>query len=289
MSQVPPQRSAIRDLADAFWLLVGGVLLLTVTVAIGLKTRTGQILDEDVVRSFRIDRFEPARIAALLGEIRVLPMAVITAAAMAVALLQRHWRVAIGLPLLVVGANQTTQLLKTEYLTRSAGGLDLPVSMPSGHTTAALSMAAVVIIAAPRMLRPVACFVGGLLAGGAGIGTVAERWHRPGDVLAAVAVVMIWSVLALVVGAHWVDRPRVRAAGFDRGVGNSALAVLGALTGAYVLHRLGMAPMPGSKANALVYGSVAVMAVVIGLGLGAISLVADRRIFRSPQTGEKQA
>lgn len=289
MSEVPVRRSAIRDIADICWLLVGGLLLLAIVVVVGLKTRAGQILDEDVVRSFRVDRFHAGRIEVLLSEIRVLPMALITAAAMVIALLGRHWRVAIGLPLLVVGANQTTQLLKTEYLTRSPGGLDLSVSMPSGHTTAALSMAAVLIIAVPRVLRPLACFVGGLVAGGAGIGTVAERWHRPGDVLAAVAVVVIWSVLALVVGAHWVDRPRVRAAGFDRGVGNTALAVVGAFIGAYVLHRLGMAPMPGSKANALVYGSLAVMAVVTGLGLGAISLVADRRIFRNPHTGGKQA
>lgn len=66
-----------------------------------------------------------------------------------------------------------------------------------------------------------------------------NRWHRPADVIAAVGVVLIWSAIALLIGAHWVDQPLVRAAGFDRAVGHSALATLGVALGALVLHRLG--------------------------------------------------
>ena len=94
------------------------------------------------------------------------------------------------------------------------------------------------------------------------------------------------TAIALLIGAHWVDQPLVRAAGFDRAVGHSALATLGVALGALVLHRLGMAPMDGSKAQTLAYGSLIVVGVTIGLGLGVIAVVADRRIFRRTPGGE---
>lgn len=277
---VTGRRSTARDAADVLILLVLGMALLALTVWLALRTGPGSRVDADVVRSFRVDGFNAGRIDALLREIRIPTMLMLTLVAMAVAALQRLWRVAIALPLLVVGANQTTQLLKNDYLDSLVSVSGLRVTMPSGHSTAALSLAAVAIIAAPRVIRPLACLLGGAIAGGAGLGTMAERWHRPADVIAAVAVVMIWSAVALTIGGNWVGTPRVRSAGFDRGVGNAALAVLGTGIGVFVLHRLGMEPMAGSRAHALAYGSLAVVGTTIGLGLGLIALVAERRIFR---------
>lgn len=275
------RRSAVRDAADVIVLAVIGFGVLALTVFLALRTSVGVRLDTDVVASFAVDHFNPGRINALLGEIRIVPMMLLTLLAMAIAAAQQLWRVAISLPLLVVGANQTTQLLKLDYLPELAGTEVERVTMPSGHSTAALSLAAVAIIAAPRVIRPFACLMGGAIAGGAGLGTMAEQWHKPADVISAVAVVLIWSAVAIIIGAQWVEKPRVRAAGFDRGVGNTALAVVGVGIGVYVLHRLGMAPLDGSRAHTLVYGSLAVVGVTIGLGLGLIALVAERRIFRT--------
>lgn len=283
---VGQRRSAVRDAADVLLLAIAGIVVLLLTIWLALRTGFGGRLDAEVIRSFRVERFNPGRINSLLQEIQVRTIFILTLIAMGVAALQRHWRAALALPLLVVGANQTTQLLKLDFLTTVPIDPSLRVTLPSGHSTAAISLAAAAIIAAPRVLRPIVCLLTGAIAGGAGLGTMAERWHRPADVIAAVGVVLIWSAIALLIGAHWVDQPLVRAAGFDRAVGHSALATLGVALGALVLHRLGMAPMDGSKAQTLAYGSLIVVGVPIGLGLGVIAVVADRRIFRRTPGGE---
>ena len=114
---------------------------------------------------------------------------------------------------------------------------------------------------------------------------MAERWHRPGDVLAAVAVVVIWSVLALVV-------ERTGSTGHGAGcrlrpaVGNTALAVVGAFIGR-LRPATGWAGTDARFQGECARLRLAAMAVVTGLGLGAISLVADRRIFRNPHTGKR--
>lgn len=275
-------RSALRDAADVALLMLGGAVVLLVTIWLALRTGVGARADQEVIKSFRVDRFNPGRISALLREIQVSTIFVLTLIAVAVIALQRHWRAAVALPILVVGANQSTQLLKLDFLTSVPTDPSVPVTLPSGHATAAVSLAAVAIIASPRVVRPIVCLLTGTIAGAAGLGTMAERWHRPADVIAAVGVVLIWSAIAVLIGAHWVDQPLVRPAGFDRAVGHSALACLGVAIGVYLLHRLGMQPMDGSKAHTLAYGSLIVVGVTIGLGLGVIAVVADRRIFRSP-------
>lgn len=278
MSELAPRRSVWRDVADVWWLLVAGMATVTTAVVIGLKTVGGQTLDQSILRSFRVDRFAPSPIEQLLHTIGFGPILLVTVACALVALAQWQWRLAIAIPIFVLGANQTTQLLKREYLTRGDGGPMLPVSMPSGHATVALTLAAAGVLATPRIIRPLASLIGGFVAGFAGLGTMAERWHRPGDVIASVGVVLIWGSLAIILGGAWLHEPRVRPAGFDRGVGHSALAVLGVGGAAYLLHRMGMGPMPGSRAQTLVYGSLTVVGLVVGIGVGLCAVVADRRI-----------
>ena len=282
-------RSPVRDAADVALLMLGGSLLLIGTIWLALRTRAGSRLDLDVTNSFAVDRFHAGRIEALLQEIQIPTILILTLIAMGVAALQRHWRAAIAIPLLVVGANQTTQLLKLDLLTSVPSDPSVRVTLPSGHSTAALVLAAAAIIASPRVVRPIVCLLTGAIAGGAGLGTMAERWHKPADVIAAVGVVIIWSALALIVAGRWVEQPLVRPAGFDRAVGHSAMATVGVAVGAFVLHRLGMEPMPGSKASTLAYGSLIVVGLTIGLGLGVIAVVADRRIFHPPSRAVRRA
>ncbi len=282
MSDLAPGRSVWRDVADVWWLLVVGVATLTTAVVIGLKTAGGQDLDQSILRSFRVDRFTSGPIERLLHTIGFGPILLVTVACALVALAQWQWRLAIAIPIFVLGANQTTQLLKRDFLTRGDGGPMLPVSMPSGHATVALTLAVAGVLATPRIIRPLASLVGGLVAGFAALGTMAERWHRPGDVIASVGVVLVWGSLAIVLGGAWLHEPRVRPAGFDRGVGHSALAVLGVGGAAYLLHRMGMGPMPGSRAETLVYSSLVVVGLVVGIGVGLCAVVADRRIHHPP-------
>lgn len=130
-----------------------------------------------------------------------------------IAVLRRRWRLAL-LGALVLGAPvATTQVLKRVLLTRPALGDGLavaPNSLPSGHTTAAAATcAALLFVVGPRW-RPVVAVAGAAYTVLTGWSTYVGYWHRPSDVLAAVAVVTGWSAVAcllLVVPAPAVLQP----------------------------------------------------------------------------------
>lgn len=119
------------------------------------------------------------------------------AVAVLVALVRRRASAAIGAVVLMAVANLTTQVLKHVLLDRPDLGVtyDLANSFPSGHTTAAATVAAaLVLVTAPRW-RPLVLLAGGAYAALCGWATLANGWHRPSDVLAAFAVVAAWYFL----------------------------------------------------------------------------------------------
>jgi membrane-associated phospholipid phosphatase len=106
--------------------------------------------------------------------------------------------VAVGVALAAV---VTTQLLKGGILSRPDLGVDgyEGNSFPSGHTTvAAASALAVFLVASPRT-RWLAALGGAGFAIVAGVSTLANGWHRPSDVIAALLVVAVWGCVAGVV------------------------------------------------------------------------------------------
>lgn len=112
--------------------------------------------------------------------------------------LRRRWRLAVLGALLLGASTLTTQVLKRALLTRPAleDGLNETNSLPSGHTTAAAATcAALLFVVSPRW-RPVVAVLGAVYTVLTGWSTYVGHWHRPSDVLAAVAVVTGWSALA---------------------------------------------------------------------------------------------
>jgi membrane-associated phospholipid phosphatase len=111
-----------------------------------------------------------------------------------IALVRRNW-----LSLVVAfgaagAAAATTQILKYAVLSRPDLGVEgyASNSFPSGHTTVAASSAlAVFLISSPR-LRPVVAAWGAGFTVLAGVSTLANQWHRPSDVIAALLVVAFW-------------------------------------------------------------------------------------------------
>jgi membrane-associated phospholipid phosphatase len=103
----------------------------------------------------------------------------------------------------VVGANLTTQLLKTtlEHARHKAfeHGVELPWpnSFPSGHTTAAASIAVALLLVVPATHRLVAAVLGFGIAASVGFSVVVLGWHYPSDVLGGLLVVGAWSFAAL--------------------------------------------------------------------------------------------
>ncbi len=112
-------------------------------------------------------------------------------------------REAVAALVVVAGANLTTQLLKAAFEHGRNGALEhgielpWPNSFPSGHTTAAASIAAAMLLVAPPAYRMRAAVAGLLLTAAVGISVVVLGWHYPSDVLGGLLVVGAWGFGAL--------------------------------------------------------------------------------------------
>lgn len=200
-------------IAVAVLAALGAVLLWWAFVT----TVPGQQVEAIALEGSSIGRWRVAEAAQAVLEVVSVPfLALVTLVGVAVAAVQRRWRLAVAVPLMVGGANVTTQALKYWVLTRPDLGVGSAHanSLPSGHTTAAASVAAVAVLVTPPRWRWLAALAGWGYAGGTGLATIVNGWHRPSDVAAALLVVLAWAALALVVvGLPGVpaDHPPTRA------------------------------------------------------------------------------
>lgn len=131
-----------------------------------------------------------------------LPLLVMLVAACAIAL----WR---GRPLdaaaavtVVAGANLTTQVLKVALAHpryQSVLGHDQlgPVAFPSGHATAAASIAIAFLFVVPHAWRPAVAAIGACFVAAVGCSVMVLAWHFPSDVLGGVLVACGWGFAVL--------------------------------------------------------------------------------------------
>jgi membrane-associated phospholipid phosphatase len=159
-----------------------------------------------------------------------------------VAVARRRWWLAVAMIAILLGANVTTQLLKPLLAQPRASNLLVgmkppsPASWPSGHATAAMSLALCSVLAAPRRLRPFFAAAGAAFAVAVSYSFMTLGWHYPSDVLGGFLVAAIWTLLALagvftangrrpqVASAELVQRLSIREA-----LGPASAALLGAL------------------------------------------------------------
>ncbi len=127
----------------------------------------------------------------------------------------------------ILGANATTQVVKA-LIERPDLGVTTPIanSLPSGHTTVAMSFALALIMVAPRYLRGPVAWAGWAWTSLMGFSVMVAAWHRLADVLVAVLVAGAWALaLAPIEGRerHVPQARRVLA------VGAGALALVALL------------------------------------------------------------
>lgn len=120
----------------------------------------------------------------------------------------------------LVSANVSTWLLKEHIVSRPDLGLDevAPAtlnSLPSGHTTAAFSAVAALLIVLPGAARVPAALLGGGFATVVALATMFAGWHRAADAMAAFLVVGVCTMLAIALVVV-VDDPRPREAAWVR-------------------------------------------------------------------------
>ncbi|MCY0932502.1 phosphatase PAP2 family protein [Streptomyces sp. H27-H1] len=111
----------------------------------------------------------------------------------------RKGRLALWALLTLVGSCATASALKAA-LPRPALDPDLAYALhnsaPSGHVTAATALALILLVAAPRRLKPVAALGGTVIASLAAYFVQSSGWHRPSDVLTAVGITLFWAFIA---------------------------------------------------------------------------------------------
>jgi membrane-associated phospholipid phosphatase len=149
-----------------------------------------------------------------------LPMLAMLVVACAIGLLRGRPRSVLAALLVVLGANLTTQLLKAllahPRVKLAIGGDPFePNTFPSGHATAAASIAVAYAFVLPAAFRDLALTVGAAFALAVGVAVVVIAWHYPSDVLGAYLVVACWGFAVLAAMRAIVPR-RPRAAGVSR-------------------------------------------------------------------------
>jgi membrane-associated phospholipid phosphatase len=229
---MPRRAGPYRLLAVACLLALVGVWL--AALHIGLFEQA----DQRVFRGFAGLRQHPhvsnfaSFVAPLCDPQPFLGLAVIP---VAVALLRRRVRLAIAIVAILLGANVTTELLKpllahprADWLLGGRTPVDA-ASWPSGHATAAMSLALAWVLAVPGRLRPAFAVLGAAFAVAVSYSFLTLGWHYPSDVFGGFLVAATWT-LAVVAALFSAEERRAGAAGEPPAVSRAArVSLRGAL------------------------------------------------------------
>jgi membrane-associated phospholipid phosphatase len=278
-AQVSPYPETVVAVRRSLPLLAALACLLGL-IAVGVLAMlvpAGHERDAAILRGFMgLDRpavrFEGNVLAHLCD---TLPYACAGLVSIGVALARgRGWR-ALAVTSLLVVTGATTQALKHLLAQPRAESLLSAqidaTSWPSGHSTAAMTVALCAVLVAPPMLRTATALLGVAFAVGVGYAVLVLGSHYPSDVLGGFLVAGLWTSLAVAV-LHRVETPEPAwrpAWGPLRSVGAGAFLLAATVFGAradsvalYMLER------PTFVAGAL---TIAVLALVLVTTVSAAS------------------
>ncbi|HEV2773971.1 MAG TPA: phosphatase PAP2 family protein [Solirubrobacteraceae bacterium] len=191
-----------------------------------------------------------------------------------VALLRRRYLMAALVPVILVGANATTQVLQTaladvRLIELYGVGTVYPGSWPSGHATAAMSLALCLVLVVGPQVRALAAVAGAAFAIAVGYALVALGWHLPSDIVGGYLIAATFTLLGAAALARLeADRPE-RA----RGAPAAALVPMRALAaGTAAVLALGatvvLVEAPGMTLDALEHPT----AIAAGVAIAALGL-----------------
>lgn len=238
--------------------LLVAVIAVTVFVAIvriALWSPSGQSADDRAMLTVVAGRDARLALLSVLGRVSVWSVATVAAACLLVAAARRHGRAALGALVVLCGANVTTQALKHTVLDRPDFGLGVHNSLPSGHVTVVAASVGALLLVVPPAVRPAVAGIGTFAIGMTGLSTIVAGWHRPADVAAALAVVVAWTCVGVLV--HGGRRGRARSAFLTSVSGGVASLVAIVLVGVRPVDGLA-----GFVEASLVLGAVALTSVL---------------------------
>jgi hypothetical protein len=194
--------SAPRLTRNQFFRLVAAVgcaILAAVIAQRSLHTIKGQNFDG--LTRFAVSRGKPYLFGAdtaALDTISMGALIALTGVVFLIAAARKRRELGIRVLVLVAGANLTTQILKHWIIHRPALGVDyqgLANSLPSGHTTVAMTAAIGIVMVVVPKWRSVAVFIGWLTGSFVGIAVMLNQWHRLSDVLTAILIAAAWGLV----------------------------------------------------------------------------------------------
>lgn len=179
----------------AGWLLsVTASVVLMGVYLLAVRTSTGQRVDDRLMEVTTAVAGRAAWAESVLESAGApLTLFATTAGVVALALLVHGRRRAVAVAVVAVGTVLGAQVLKAV--------LDRPVltdevahnSFPSGHVAAVAAVAVTLVLASPRLLRPLLAVSGLVVVGVVGLATTALAWHRPSDVVGSMLLALAWA------------------------------------------------------------------------------------------------
>ncbi|MBV9804370.1 MAG: phosphatase PAP2 family protein [Solirubrobacterales bacterium] len=202
------------------------------------------------------------------------------------ALIRGRPRVVLAVAAIALGANASTELLKHLLATPRAGseffGGVSPMaqaSWPSGHSTAAMSLALASVLAVPARLRPAAAALGATLAIAVGYSVVAAGLHYPSDVLGGFLMAATWTLMtvaALMAAERRWPSPRASSAPVST---RAALGAPGAVLAA--AGTLGLVLAVSRPHDVVAYASAHQAFVLEAAAIAALSLAVSTAVLLS--------
>ena len=194
------ERRAWMPLVGALGCLAGFVLV----GLVALSSPHGQWVDSNVLLGF-VDLSRPRLVPAAqaVGSLADPGSFVLLGAVLSgVALVRRRPRTALAVPLILLAAAATSQVLKPALaqprLSAWLGADQIAAaSWPSGHATGAMALALCAVLVASPRLRPVIATIGAGFAVAVGYAIMTLSWHYPSDVLGGYLVAATWTLLGI--------------------------------------------------------------------------------------------
>jgi membrane-associated phospholipid phosphatase len=264
-----------------------------VTYLLFVRTTLGQVVDEAAMQGAHVHH---ARVIEVLSRTldgtSLLSLGLVSLVAAAIGLARRRVDLAVGAGVLVLGANATTQALKVNLI-RPALDAPAPNSLPSGHTTAAVSVAFALVLVLPYAMRAAVALAGAGYVTVIAIATVWAGWHRPSDTVAALLVVLTWGamVVAVVRARRSLTRHRPHTGRTASRLATMPLTVAGTVSAAVAL--IGLAAVVLSKRwlpdlvpdiTAFIAGSAGIAAAAAATFLIWVRLAAGDRPLTDDET-----
>jgi membrane-associated phospholipid phosphatase len=189
-----------RRAKTLLWMAAGCAVLFALVVVGAYAWGPGQTLDQEGLTGFVQANHDGLwQVTLRFTELGNAPeVAAITLALAAFALVRGRPRTAVAVLGLIAATSVSSQLLKIllahprfpPVLGYEVG----PRALPSGHGTAAMSLAMAGVLVAPRRARWAAALIGSGLALAVGASVVAWGWHYPSDVLAGYLLATGWAL-----------------------------------------------------------------------------------------------